>query len=295
MQDDDTIGDMLHHAKIVRDHDQRHIRVRLADGVEGLGIRTRAATSMALIGSSARMTPGSSTMARAMATRCACPPDRSMGYRAANTAGRVRPVVMLARSAQRPRHRPCPYGATATAPLRNAQRASVGRARRRDPGTPVRSHRAAYGARHRSAPHRLAMVCDLTAIRGFQAEQHSRQRRFARAGSTDDCQALPAAHLDVPRRTAPACDSASTHSFCRCHVPATRFHSSPPSFLTIVPSPDSTPVDSRLPTSPSPMPPSRDSVSCLAAATRRRAGSLAGSRNRLAVVPVSAIEPPSST
>lgn len=36
MQDDDTVGDMLHHAKIVRDHDQRHIRVRLADGVEGL-------------------------------------------------------------------------------------------------------------------------------------------------------------------------------------------------------------------------------------------------------------------
>ena len=26
-------------------------------------------------------------MARAMATRCACPPERSMGYRAANTAG----------------------------------------------------------------------------------------------------------------------------------------------------------------------------------------------------------------
>ena len=71
-------------------------------------IRTRAATSMALIGSSARMTPGSSTMARAMATRCACPPDRSMGYRAANTAGssptsrNARPIRAAASSSPMP-------------------------------------------------------------------------------------------------------------------------------------------------------------------------------------------------
>ena len=39
----------------------------------------------------------------------------------------------------------------------------------------------------------------------------------------------------------------------------------------------------------------RRRVSNLAASTKRRAGSLAGACNRLAVVPVSAIEPPSST
>ena len=44
-------------------------------------IRTLAATSMALIGSSASNTFGLSTMARAIAARCACPPDRSMGKR----------------------------------------------------------------------------------------------------------------------------------------------------------------------------------------------------------------------
>ena len=69
-------------------------------------------------------------------------------------------------------------------------------------GEGILEHQSGLTAQHMAhgivpLPHRLAMVCDLTAIRGFQAEQHSRQRRFARAGSTDDCQALPAAHLDV--------------------------------------------------------------------------------------------------
>ena len=50
-------------------------------------IRTLAATSMALIGSSASNTFGPSTMARAIAARCACPPDRSTGKRLANVPG----------------------------------------------------------------------------------------------------------------------------------------------------------------------------------------------------------------
>ena len=36
MQHRHTVGDMLHHAKIVRDHDQRHARVCRADGAECL-------------------------------------------------------------------------------------------------------------------------------------------------------------------------------------------------------------------------------------------------------------------
>ena len=50
-------------------------------------IWTRPETSTALIGSSASTMRGSATIARAMATRCACPPDISTGYRPMNSSG----------------------------------------------------------------------------------------------------------------------------------------------------------------------------------------------------------------
>ena len=79
VQDQNAVRDVLHHAQIVGHHDDRHIGFGVADGFEGFKDPDLAATSMALIGSSASNTFGLSTMARAIAARCACPPGQVDG------------------------------------------------------------------------------------------------------------------------------------------------------------------------------------------------------------------------
>ncbi len=82
---------------------------------------------MALIGSSARITLGSLMIARAMTTRCAWPPDRSIGYRFRKSAG-SRPAMVRAAATRSSisvlfRSRRCKFSGSAT-DLATCQRGS---------------------------------------------------------------------------------------------------------------------------------------------------------------------------
>ena len=140
-----------------------------------------------------------------MATRCACPPDRSMGYRCGEyVPGRGLTMSQHCGHALRDgvRHGPCPDGAYRNGSLYgSARRASAGRARR----TGSCEHQiryshaqlAAHGTfRHR---HRLAAVCDARRSPRIPSPSSTRVSvDLARSGSRrSSAEALPRAHVHV--------------------------------------------------------------------------------------------------
>ena len=146
--------------------------------------------SSADVGSSNSSSSGCMARARAMATRCCCPPDSWPG----------RLCWWSRRPTRSSRARPAPWPrartghARAPAPAPRPERAHVREQ------VELLEHHADLGAHARQAPvvaHRDAVDLDAAAVIGFQQVHAAHQRRLAGPGRADEGDDLATGHVQV--------------------------------------------------------------------------------------------------